>query len=65
MKILVTGSNGFVGQNLMWNLKEIQDGKNRTRPGLTISEIYGYDKGSTAEELENVCRQILYSTWQG
>ena len=43
MNILVTGSAGFVGQNLVWNLKEIRDGKNRTRPGLQIDEIYEYD----------------------
>ncbi len=43
MNILVTGSRGFVGQNLVWNLREIQEGKNRTRPGLKIDEIYEYD----------------------
>lgn len=55
MKILVTGSEGFVGRNLVWNLKEIRDGKNRTRPDLKIEEIYGYDIGSTREELEEAC----------
>ena len=55
MKILVTGSNGFVGRNLVWNLKEIRDGKNRTRPDLDITEIYGYDIGSNIEELEYAC----------
>ncbi len=55
MKILVTGSNGFVGRNLVWNLKEIRDGKNKTRPDLIITEIYGYDIGSTQEELEYAC----------
>lgn len=57
MKILVTGSNGFVGRNLVWNLKEIRDGKNRTRPDLSITEIYGYDLGSTQEELEYACKR--------
>ncbi len=57
MVILVTGSNGFVGRNLVWNLKEIRDGKNQTRPGLRISEIYGYDKGSSMEELEYACKR--------
>ena len=55
MKILVTGSNGFVGRNLVWNLKEIRDGKNHTRPDLAITEIYGYDIGSTQEELDYAC----------
>ena len=36
MKILVTGARGFVGRNLTENLKNIRDGKNRTRPGLVI-----------------------------
>ena len=55
MKVLVTGSNGFVGRNLVWNLKEIRDGKNHTRPNLVITEIYGYDIGSTQEELDYAC----------
>lgn len=57
MRILVTGSNGFVGRNLVWNLKEIRDGKNRTRPDLIITEIYGYDIGSTREELDTACKR--------
>ena len=40
MKILVTGAKGFVGQNLVANLKNIQQGKNRTRPALQIEEIF-------------------------
>lgn len=55
MKILVTGSDGFIGRNLVWNLKELRDGKNATRPGLTITEIYVYDKGNTKEELDRAC----------
>lgn len=57
MKILVTGSEGFVGRNLVWNLKEIRDGKNRTRPNLKIEEIYGYDVGNTKEDLKEACRK--------
>lgn len=57
MRILVTGSNGFVGRNLVWNLKELQDGKNGTRPGLTIKEIYSYDIGSAKETLEDACKK--------
>ena len=40
MNILVTGSAGFVGRNLVENLKNIRDGKNRTRPGIQIDNIY-------------------------
>lgn len=44
MNILITGANGFVGRNLLENLKNIRDGKNRTRSNLIINEIYEYDK---------------------
>ena len=55
MRVLVTGSNGFVGRNLVWNLKGIRDGKNHTRPNLMITEIYGYDIGSSMDDLEYAC----------
>ena len=55
MNILVTGAAGFVGRNLVENLKNIRDGKNRTRPKLAISEIYEYDLGSTPEQLDEWC----------
>lgn len=57
MKILVTGAKGFVGQNLVANLKNIQQGKNRTRPALKIDEIYEYDITSTPQELDTYCAQ--------
>lgn len=43
MNILVTGAKGFAGRNLVENLKNIRDGKNKTRPNITIEEIYEYD----------------------
>lgn len=55
MKILVTGSAGFVGRNLVENLKNIRDGKNRTRPNLSIGTIYEYDRHNTLEELDQFC----------
>ena len=55
MNILVTGARGFVGKNLVENLKNIRDGKNRTRPGLQIEEIMEYDLSSTPQELESYC----------
>ena len=55
MKILVTGAAGFVGRNLVENLKNIRDGKNRTRPGLLIDEIYEYTRESTPEDLDRYC----------
>lgn len=57
MKILVTGAKGMIGTALVNNLKNIRDGKNRTRLGLQIDEIYEYDIESTPEELDNYCRE--------
>ena len=56
MNILVTGAAGFVGRNLVENLKCIREGKNRTRPNIHIDEIYEYDLDSTEEQLEQYCR---------
>ena len=55
MNILVTGAKGMVGTALCANLKNLRDGKNRTRPSLHIDEIYEYDLASTPAELEDYC----------
>ena len=55
MRILVTGAKGMVGTALVNNLKNIRDGKNRTRPGIQIDEIYAYDIDNTPEELDEYC----------
>ncbi len=55
MNILVTGAAGFVGRNLVENLKNIRDGKNRTRPGILIGDIFEYDKENTPEQLDEWC----------
>ena len=55
MKILVTGSSGFFGRNLVENLKNIRDGKDRTHPDLKIDEIYEYDINNTEAELDKFC----------
>ncbi len=55
MNILVTGSAGFVGKNLVAALKNIRDGKDRTR-GVEIGDIYEYDINTAEEKLEDFCR---------
>ena len=57
MNILITGDKGFVGKNLAEALKNIRDGKDRTRPDLKIEEIYLYDIDSTKEKLEKACER--------
>lgn len=57
MNILVTGAKGMVGTAFVNNLKNIQTGKNKTRPNLQIDEIYEYDLQSTAADLDEYCRK--------
>ena len=47
MNILITGAKGFVGKNLVAALRCIKDGKDRTRPSLSIDEIFEYDIDNT------------------
>ena len=54
MNILITGAKGFVGRNLVENLKNIRDGKNRTRD-LVIGEIYEYDIDTEPALLKEYC----------
>lgn len=56
MKILVTGANGFIGKNLVEALNNIKSGKDRTRSGLVVDEIYDYDLDTPFGELERFCR---------
>ena len=57
VKILITGAGGFVGKNLSASLKAIQEGKDRTHPGLTVRKLYLYDIDSAPELLEEACRE--------
>lgn len=56
MNILITGAAGFVGKNLSAALKNIQQGKDRTRPSLHIDEIYEYDIRTEAALLDEYCK---------
>ena len=57
MKILVTGSAGFVGRNLVEALKNLRDGKDRTRPALTVDEVFEYDLDTPPAELDKFCAE--------
>ena len=57
MKILITGADGFVGKNLTASLKNIKDGKDRTRLKLHIDEIYEYDIHTDPELLDVWCEK--------
>ena len=57
MNILITGAKGFVGKNLVANLKNIQENKNRTRPNLKIDEIFEYDLDTEPALLDEFCEK--------
>lgn len=57
MNILVTGAKGFVGKNLVANLKNIKENKNRTRPNIKIDEIYEYDIDTEPALLDTYCER--------
>lgn len=56
MNILITGARGFVGRNLVENLKAIRDGKNRTR-NIRVDEIYEYDIDTDPKILKEYCQK--------
>lgn len=56
MKILVTGAKGFVGKNLCEALKNIRDGKDRTR-NIKIDEIFEYDIDTEKSLLDGFCEK--------
>lgn len=55
MTILITGSSGFVGKNLTAAIKNIRDGKDRTHPNLSVTEIFEYDINTPPELLNEYC----------
>jgi len=56
MNILITGAKGFVGRNLVENLKNIRDGKNRIRQ-ICVGQIFEYDLDTDPALLEGFCRE--------
>lgn len=55
MNILVTGAKGFVGKNLVENLKNVRDGKDKTRL-FTVDNIFEYELYS----LHLLCLYFFY-----
>lgn len=57
MNILVTGSAGFVGRNLIETLMSIKYCKDRTHKGLVIDEIYEFDINTDISLLDTYCQK--------
>ena len=55
MKVLVTGAAGFVGKNLCESLKNIRDGKDKSRQDLAIDQVYEYDISTDPSLLNSYC----------
>lgn len=55
MNILVTGAKGMVGRSLCANLKNLRDGKNKTRPNIIIDNIFEFDVDTDKKLLFEYC----------
>lgn len=55
MKILVAGAKGFLGRNLVAQLKNIRDGKVKMYSCPNNIEIYEYDIDSSLDDLDRYC----------
>jgi UDP-2-acetamido-2,6-beta-L-arabino-hexul-4-ose reductase len=60
MKILITGSNGFVGKNLSAELRNINEGKTKNYPIKAPLEIMEYDVDTDPEMLDKYCSQANF-----
>ncbi len=59
MKILVTGAKGFAGKNLCATLRNIKEGKDRTRQAIDAQtlEIMEYDLDTDPSMLDTFCQK--------
>lgn len=57
MNILITGSKGFVGQNLIAELNNIRSGKAKRILSNPINEIFECDIDTNESELEKFCKE--------
>ena len=55
--ILITGSNGFVGKNLIAQLKNVQEGKDKTFELNPDLKIYEYDLDTDPLLLDEYCKK--------
>ena len=56
MNILVTGSNGFIGRNLVSTLRNIKDDKDHRSSDLDIDNIFEYDVDTDEALLDFYCK---------
>ena len=56
MNVLVTGSKGFIGKNLVENLKNVKEGRDKSR-NVIIDNIFEFDVDSGKELLDKYCSE--------
>jgi len=59
MNILITGSNGFIGKNLIATLQNLRDKKDKTR-GINIEELYLFDTDTPPSLLDEYCQKANF-----
>ncbi len=59
MKILVTGSNGFVGKNLVETLKNIKENKDSSK-NILVEDIFLFDLNSSISDLDKFTKECNY-----
>ncbi len=57
MNILITGAKGFVGRNLVEALKNVRDGKDKTRGITEAVDIFEYDIDTDKNLLDEYCQK--------
>lgn len=57
MKILITGSNGFIGKNLIAELNNIKDGKTKNRFLSSDLSILEFDINTNPKLLDKYCKE--------
>ena len=57
MNILITGAYGFVGKNLVESLKNVRDGKDKTRNITGELNIFEYDVDTDKSLLDKYCEE--------
>lgn len=55
MKILVTGAKGFVGKNLCAALRNVAEGKDKTREIVEDITVFEYDIDTDERLLDGYC----------
>ena len=60
MNILVTGARGFVGRNLVSQLRNIQAGEARCYGDVTVDAVFEYDIDTDPGELDRFCRECNF-----